>query len=267
MDPKEALDADQVSRRLKPSHFIREIEILKSAPSTNTLLHERAGREPLEPGILLAAEEQTTGKGRMGRVWHSEPYQALTFSFLCINYFPSKPGWITLGAALAAAMAVEDETGLSPGIKWPNDIYLEGKKLGGVLAEALCSGDQDLVVVGMGINVNSCPEKMEAQEGLSPVCLREVHGSALDRSVLLAAILNSMDKILGQMAQGETHFLLNALRKRSLLIGRPAVFECKKARYQGKVLDHTEDLGILIETEIGRVVLPGETATLIRFQP
>jgi len=254
------LDPLKIKRRLVPGSFIRHVTIEPVVDSTNARLLEAAKEGRAGPGDCLAAEEQTAGSGRRGRKWHSVPYTALTFSFLCRNFFPRQPGWITVGTAAAVAEAVERETGVKPFIKWPNDLYVEGKKLGGILAQTV----PPLVVVGVGLNVNAEPD--EALE-VPPVCLETLTGSPFDRTVLLAAILNELHVVTTLLDRGETDEVLEALHRRSLLVGRRARFEWKRTLYEGRVVEHTRELGIRLETDEGSIVLPGETAALQSLDP
>ncbi len=265
MNKKERLDPKQIKERLNSDHFIRKIQVLDVVDSTNTRLVSSAKNGSSGPGTLLAAEEQTAGKGRMEHSWHSTPYESLTFSFLCENRFPKKPGWITLGAAMSVVWAVDRLLGRSTRLKWPNDVYANGKKLAGVLAQAFHMPEGPLVVVGIGINVNSTPESLSDAGDHAPACLRDIENKPVDRSALLAEILNAMDEILKRFALKETDFLVEALRECSLLLGTSAVFEWKNVEYTGKILDHTDNLGILLQTSAGTVVLPGETSKLVRF--
>lgn len=252
------LDASRIKDKLVPGSFIRNVQVEREVDSTNARLLKSAGEGRQGPGDCLVAEAQTRGQGRRGRTWHSEPGEALTFSFLCRNYFPRQPGWITVGTAVAAARAIEKEAGLAPGIKWPNDLYAEGRKLGGILAQAAI----DLVVTGVGLNVNAAPSLERP-----PVCLQELAGREIDRSSLLAALLNEIHFMVLDLEKERTLPLLEAFKKRSLLLGAHARFAWKKNVYEGRVEDHTPELGIALSTKQGTIVLPGETATLLSFQP
>ena len=202
----------------------------------------------------------------MGRPWYSVPGQSLTFSFLCRNFFPESPGKITLGVALAAAEAIEEETGVQVHIKWPNDLFAGGGKLAGILAQPVQVSGRPGMVVGVGVNVNAIPQGAASTKAPSPVCLRNLAGTPVDRSFLLAAILNKADAIMQRFADGESTFLGPRLRARSILIGARARFEWNRNEYEGIVLDHTDDLEIILESDEGRIILPGESSTVLWFE-
>ena len=128
----------------------REVRVVAETGSTNADLLAVA-REGGREGVVLVAEAQTAGRGRVGRRWTSPPRAGLTFSVLLRPYgVPAALlGWVPLLAGVAAASAVRAATGVEAVLKWPNDVLAAGGKLGGILAER--SGS--VVVVGIGINV------------------------------------------------------------------------------------------------------------------
>lgn len=131
------------------------VEVLASIASTNTELMRRARDGFLEP-ILLLAEEQTAGRGRLGRHWHSRPGQSLTFS-LGLPMAPQSWSGLSLAVGVSLAQHLHPQVRL----KWPNDLWLHGRKLGGILVETAGSGSSGpsaavqprLVVVGVGLNI------------------------------------------------------------------------------------------------------------------
>src|ERR1700760_3168530 len=131
MPVREPLDAVGLRRAaLRPDGLWREIEVVPSTGSTNAdLLAPAPAGEP--EGVLLAAEEQTAGRGRLGRTWTSPPYAALTFSLLLRPAVPpARRGWLPLLTGVAVAAAVTEVTGLETRLKWPNDV-LAGDVLAG----------------------------------------------------------------------------------------------------------------------------------------
>ena len=127
------------------------VEVLPSVDSTNSELMRRARAGLMEP-VLLAADEQTAGRGRMGKGWHSKVGQSLTFS-LALPLAPAD--WS--GLSLAVGVSLADSLHPDVRLKWPNDLWLQERKLGGILVETAGAGDratpQRLVVVGVGINI------------------------------------------------------------------------------------------------------------------
>lgn len=164
---------DALWQRLSPLLPGIGIEVLARTESTNTVLLDRVrgattrasyGRRAydLQP-CLLVAEHQTQGRGRMGRTWQSGPSGSLTFSLglpLALNDWSGLS--LAVGAAIAEALDPQ-VTGTGPEtpprlqIKWPNDIWLDGRKLGGILIETVSVGAQRMVVIGVGLNVSELP--------------------------------------------------------------------------------------------------------------
>lgn len=141
------------------------VEVLPDIDSSNSELMRRARAGRHEP-TLLVAERQSAGRGRMGRVWQSAPGDSLTFS---ISLPLSPRNWSGLSLAVGLSLAES----LHPGVrlKWPNDLWFDDRKLGGILVEAASAGGRSQVVVGVGLNIHSRPA-----EGLStaPAALNEL---------------------------------------------------------------------------------------------
>jgi BirA family transcriptional regulator, biotin operon repressor / biotin---[acetyl-CoA-carboxylase] ligase len=191
--PRKPLDAARLRRAaVAPDGLWREIEVVPSTGSTNADLLARALRGEPE-GVLLAAEEQTAGRGRMGRTWTSPPYAALTFSLLLRPDVPAaRRGWLPLLAGVAVAAAVTEVTGVQARLKWPNDVLAGEAKLAGILAEAA----GDAVVVGIGLNVSTEPAELPAPRpgALPAASLRAAGATALNREELLLAILAGFER-------------------------------------------------------------------------
>src|ERR1700685_1569293 len=134
-----ALDVAVLRRAaVRPGGLWRAVEVLASTGSTNADLLARAVAGAPE-GVVLAAEEQTAGRGRMGRSWQSPPRAALTFSLLLrpAPVAPARRGWLPLLTGTAVAGAVRTVAAVDARLKWPNDVLVGEAKLGGILAEAV----------------------------------------------------------------------------------------------------------------------------------
>ena len=153
-----ALDAAAVRLAVvRPGGLWQAVEVTALTGSTNADLLARAFAGAPE-GVVLAAEEQTAGRGRMGRSWVSPPRAALTFSLLVRpdTVSPARRGWLPLLAGVSVASAVRAATGVDARLKWPNDVLVGPAKLGGILAEAV----GDAIVVGIGLNVSTEPGEL-----------------------------------------------------------------------------------------------------------
>lgn len=145
------LDVAELRGRLVTAGGLwRDVTVVPQTGSTNAdlLAEARAGAAE---GLVLVAEEQTAGRGRLGRSWSAPPGAGLIFSVLLrpAGVPPTRLGWLPLLTGVAVASAVRDQTGLPASLKWPNDVLVGERKLAGILAEA----HGDAVVVGVGLNI------------------------------------------------------------------------------------------------------------------
>jgi len=152
------------------------VEVLPEIDSTNTEFMRRARAGHTEP-TLLVAERQTAGRGRLGRPWQSAAGDSLTFS-LGLPFSPKDWSGLSLAVGLAVAESLHPDIGL----KWPNDLWWQDRKLGGILIEAATTGGRSQVVIGIGINIRPRPA-----EGLStpPAALTELWPDATAGTALL----------------------------------------------------------------------------------
>lgn len=191
---RDLLDAASLRRAaVRPGGLWRAVEVVGRTASTNADLLARArGGEP--EGVVLVAEEQSAGRGRMGRTWVAPPRAALTFSLLVrpTAVPPARRGWLPLLTGVAVASAVTAVTGVQTRLKWPNDVLAGSAKLAGILAESA----GDAVVVGVGLNVSTRPEELPppGPGALAATSLRLAGSRAIDREPLLTAILADFER-------------------------------------------------------------------------
>ena len=189
-----ALDADAVRQAvIRPGGLWQTVEVTAATGSTNAdLLALAAGGAP--EGAVLAAEEQSAGRGRLGRVWVSPPRAALTFSLLLRpqGVPPARRGWLPLLAGVAVTAAVRSVAAVDAQLKWPNDVLAGPAKLGGILAEAV----GDAVVIGIGLNVSTEPAELPppGPGALPATSLRILGVPGPSRERLLAGILAGCER-------------------------------------------------------------------------
>lgn len=171
----------------------RTIEGVARTGSTNADLLKRA-RAGAPEGLVLVAEEQTAGRGRMDRTWVAPPRAALMFSLLVRPFTipAARRGWLPLLTGVAVVAGLRGVTGVTATLKWPNDVLVGNGKLGGILAEAT----GDAVVIGIGINVSTEPDELPAPGpgGLPATSLRAEGSRLLDRETLLTGILLAFER-------------------------------------------------------------------------
>jgi BirA family biotin operon repressor/biotin-[acetyl-CoA-carboxylase] ligase len=214
------LIADDLAARLGPCDLVREIVVFTETDSTNDLATQR-GRQGEAGGLVIFAERQTAGRGRFGRHWASASHRGLWFSLL-LRPALALPLWprLTTWVAVALADAIESALGLPAVIKWPNDIYLDGKKVAGILAESgTDSAGEPFAVVGIGVNVNHEPADFPPELTARATSLRMAAGQPIDRPAFATALLQALDARLPQLA---TNFpeMIAAATGRSFLLGR-----------------------------------------------
>nr|MBA3652367.1 biotin--[acetyl-CoA-carboxylase] ligase [Chthoniobacterales bacterium] len=153
--PPDRLNAAQISESLGESVIGRRIIVLKSTRSTNEFLLQALTPE-LPEGFVVFAEHQTAGRGQRGHRWESAPYRGLWFSILLRPRIPIvESARLTNWAAQAVAATIRSEIGLEATIKLPNDVYVAGRKVAGVLVETKAGlGSEWTAVAGIGVNVN-----------------------------------------------------------------------------------------------------------------
>jgi BirA family biotin operon repressor/biotin-[acetyl-CoA-carboxylase] ligase len=178
------LDADALTARLvRPGGLWRDIRVVSETGSTNAdlLAEARAGAAE---GLVLVAETQTAGRGRLGRSWSGPPRAALAFSVLLrpVAVAPAARAWLPLLTGIAVAAALRAEAGVTATLKWPNDVLVDGRKIAGILAEA----HGDAIVAGVGLNVTLTRAELPVPTATS---LLLEDAACLDRERLLAAML------------------------------------------------------------------------------
>ncbi len=180
---------------VRPGGLWGEVSVVARTGSTNADLVAGA-RDGAPEGAVLVAEEQTAGRGRLGRSWLSPPRAALTFSVLLrpADVPAARRGWLPLLAGVAVATAIRQVSALDAGLKWPNDVLLRSGKLAGILAEQ--SGDA--VVVGIGVNVSTTRHELPAPAASSismrATSLRLEGSPSLNRELLLGRMLDEIER-------------------------------------------------------------------------
>ena len=197
------------------------LDVRKTVTSTNAVLRELATAGAPE-GYVVVADEQTSGKGRMGRTFHSPAGHGVYFSILL------RPGpksadasLITSAAAVAAAQAIEEVLGMSVGIKWVNDLFLDGKKVCGILTEAsfdMENGYIESAILGIGINVTT-PDDGYPDE-IKDIAVSLASGQSATAGERCRLIASTLDNFWGYYADLSERRFLDEYRKRSILIGR-----------------------------------------------
>ena len=185
------LRARALQRALAPDGW--RVEVVAVAGSTNEVVSERA-RAGEPAGLVVVAEEQTAGRGRLDRTWVSPPRAGLTLSALVRPDLPPvRWPWLPLLTGLAVATAVREQAELEAVLKWPNDVLVSGRKVCGVLAEVPEPG---AAVLGIGLNVTTRAAELPHDGATS---LELAGASTTDRGTLLRAVLRALALVLSDV--------------------------------------------------------------------
>jgi len=222
-------------------------------PSTNDLAKEM-GLQGAPEGTVVVAEGQTAGRGRLGRQWHSPPGVGLYISLLLRPNLPlvDLPK-ITLTAGVAVVRAIQRTTGVLTGIKWPNDIMLAGKKVGGILSEmSMDQENSSFVVVGLGLNVNN-PEMTGALAGVATSLAQET-GRYFSRARLAQGWLEELEGLYTCLLTQGFAEILNEWRKLAVTLGRWVIVRQGSQEIQGLALEVAPDGALVVQRPGGEVV-------------
>ncbi|MBQ3256161.1 MAG: biotin--[Oscillospiraceae bacterium] len=243
------LSPDSIYKHLSPLPLV--VETYDVITSTNTVLKER-GRQGTPHGLVIAAAEQTAGRGRMGRSFFSPAETGIYFSVLLRPKLPPQDcQLITTAAAVSCARVLEKFSGDTAQIKWVNDIYIKDKKVCGILTEASITpdGDLDFAVLGIGINITP-PQNQFPDE------IKEKAGSVLSHSVddlrgqIIAEVLNEFFTLYNTL---EDRAYFDEYRSRSMLDGK-AVEVIKNDRiHPATALGIDEELRLVVKYSDGSV--------------
>ncbi len=198
-------DLERPPLRLRPLRRALEpdgwrLEVLDRTGSTNAVVAERArGGEPAH--LVVVAEHQAAGRGRLDRTWVSPPRAGLTMSVLLRPQLPpAQWPWLPLLTGLAVAGALREHAEVDAVLKWPNDVLVGGRKLCGVLAEV---SPPDAVVVGLGLNVSTRADELPT-DGATSLALEQA--ATTDRDTLLRAVLRALGRELADPIGGRDRY-------------------------------------------------------------
>ena len=211
----EPFDVTRYDSELRTKSFGRNFIFEPVVGSTMDVARDAARHGAVE-GTLIAADEQTAGRGRLGRSWVNPPAVNLA-STIILKPPQHMLRWIAMMTPLAIVRAIEDTTGLVVDIKWPNDVQVAGKKLAGILIETEISDGAATVLVGAGINVNFDPRGYEEVRDIA-TSLRAELDHEVDREAVLAAYMLRFEELYEAGRAGESP--LDAWKQRLVTLGK-----------------------------------------------
>ena len=208
-----------------------------------------AAEEGASEGTVFSADVQTKGRGRMSRDWHSPAGLGLYFSILLRPRIPAdKANQIVLQSAVAVCEAIEESVECSAGIKWPNDIYVERKKVGGILVETVIAGSMiEYAVVGIGINVLNEAGSFPPEFRKTAASLKSVTGRVVNKDELLDRTLS----IYEAYYTGEIECKIDKWMKRCIHLGEQVRIEHDGEKLKGIFTDIGADLSFQLKDSSG----------------
>jgi BirA family transcriptional regulator, biotin operon repressor / biotin---[acetyl-CoA-carboxylase] ligase len=214
-----------------------------------------AARQGAPAGTVLVADHQTAGRGRLGRTWQAPPGSAL----LCSILLRPPPGAVLHGAVWAVALAARDAvvelTTVTPELKWPNDLLFEGRKLAGILAEAVSGDDPrtvDGVVVGIGLNV--AWEEPPPEVAAGAVTLEELAARPVDRRELLIALLVALAPLVDLWGEAPDR-LRERYRASLATLGQAVRVIVADGELEGEAVDLTPEGALVVRHRGNDVVV------------
>jgi len=242
------------------------VECLDIVDSTNTYLKHRAA-QGAPHGTVVLAREQTGGRGRLGRSFRSERDKGLYLSVLLRPaVLPAQAAGMTAWAAVAVCRAVERCTGLRPGIKWVNDLQLEGKKLCGILSEMELDerGTLRHVIVGVGINLGQTEGEFppEIAEIATSLAMHMPQPPSLNE--LARVLIEELDRMASEFPEGREAYL-EEYRKRCVTVGKPVEVISPLQTRRGFALGVDEEFNLTVRFGDGSVEAVGSGEVSVRI--
>lgn len=227
--PADRLDIDRLRASLQTQAFGRSLRYAPSTSSTNAdaLAYLQQLTGPATPhGTVILADCQTAGRGRRGRTWHSPPQGNIYLSVIVVpepGFTRTGPwlSWIPLFSALAVADCLVICTGLAVSVKWPNDLLIGDKKIGGILCEQTTTADRTpAIVIGIGLNVNAAPDSFPEELRAGATTLATEAGRRLDRVTILADLLLRLEQRMDRLFHDGPSGMVDEFTRRCSTLGK-----------------------------------------------
>ena len=250
--PPDLITATEIAWRLKTKWLGKNIHAYQSVKSTNDLAASLADAGAAE-GTIVTSEEQTRGRGRFARVWHSPSGKNIYVSIVMRPTFPPEqaPG-MSIMAAVALAEALEQYCPGKVQIKWPNDVLIRGRKTAGILTELSAERERiQHVVIGVGINVNLTADELPVELLATATSVRRATRKKTDRVALLQSFLFHLEKRYEQYCRSGLKSMHRFVRQHSSLIGHEVRLFSGRRITSGLARDIDQNGSLIIETPAG----------------
>jgi BirA family biotin operon repressor/biotin-[acetyl-CoA-carboxylase] ligase len=249
--------ASEINSGLRSKLLGRPIYYFDSVSSTMDMAMQ-LGIKGAPEGTIILAETQTEGRGRLGREWVSPKYKGIYLSLILRPaLLPNSTPVLTLLTAVSICAAIQEITGLDPKIKWPNDIFISNRKLGGILTELNAEMDQiQFVVIGLGLNVNNDKRSLVA----GATSLKEEKKEWVSRICLLQEIVRKIENNYLLFKEKGSLPVIEQWRNYNITLGRRVKVTLQKEHLEGTAVDIDMDGGLLLRKDSGitRKVMAGD---------
>lgn len=264
IDIPDALYPSEIKRLINTKIIGKELIFLDSIDSTNSYGKKISESDFME-GTVIITEEQTAGRGRLGREWVSPKGNGVYLSIMLKpDIKPIQATQITIIAAYAVAKTIRDVFKLNALIKWPNDIVINGRKVCGILTEMGAEIDKvNYLIVGIGINANIEKKQLSDYDLETATSLRIEIGERIDRKTLLSKVLTNFEKLyLDFITKLDIRNIIGNYKEINVTLGRRVRLISNKNEIYGEAID-INDLGqLVVKTDIGEIkeIVSGEVS-------
>jgi BirA family biotin operon repressor/biotin-[acetyl-CoA-carboxylase] ligase len=255
VDEPDALLADDLLARLGKTKVVgRDIQVFQETNSTNDVA-EKLARDGVAEGVVVFAEAQTKGRGRLGRKWMSPARKGLWFSVLLRpSLHPLETTQLTVISATALRRAIKSVCNLNAEIKWPNDILLGGKKAAGILTEMSAETDRVRhVIIGIGVDVNLDAAEFPAELKKIATSLKAESGGEISRAELAVEILRELDADYTRIRTGKFAEVADEWESACVTIGKNVTVHVGDRQFRGRAESLDDDGALLVRTEHGHL--------------
>lgn len=270
-NPHAALTEDALRTATPVARIGRRIVCLDETGSTNDDAFALAcGAGPSADGTAIFAERQTAGRGRLGRQWLSPRGASIHCSALLFEPTgDASPGHVALAGGLAACRAIEHATHLKPNVRWPNDVFLSGRKVGGVLVERReTAPGVTAMVIGIGINCLQHQVHFPPELRGRATSLEIESAGAIDRLAVARELLGALNEWFAAPGKLDAARLIREWRARSDDIGTRVTVAANGRTYRGRILDVEPDAGLLFQSDDGvRLGFDAAVASILERHP
>lgn len=249
----DSYNQEDILQHVKTTVFGRKIHLLESTFSTQMEAIQLA-EEGADAGTLVIADMQTNGRGRLGRNWFSPAGKGIWMSLVLRPELPIRQmPQLTLLTGVAVCSAIRNVTGLTAGLKWPNDILIEGRKICGILLEAATEDNQvRYCIAGIGIDVNMSEQDYPEELRSIATSLKMEAGSSVSRSQLIGEVMNELEKRYIQYEQEGFSLILKEWEALSASIGKQVRSVSLHDVIEGTAIGLDESGGLIVLTNEGR---------------